>query len=320
MRLSQSLNTTNQAAHDQATPPSVSNILPAPPPPPLEASESLPPPPPPPPSTPAGGLHIPSSTSIPPNAPPANIISRAAVRYQLPSAPAELPSSEAELADALRHEAENAPAEGAEGEGSKADPSAPRSLRPGQQGFAARLMSKYGWTKGSGLGADGSGIVNPLRVQMEKRKKRGDAEGGGFVGPAGKGKIIGSRRNVGPAEEQQEGRFGPMSEVVVLRGMVDGMDVGAEMGEGGLMQEIGDECSEKVSLPICEQNSCGVLAWLTTLAWYLVWPRRACLHRPRRSGLGAGVCQVHKSAVCSEGKTAPFPYRRFSELTYCAIR
>ena len=38
-----------------------------------------------------------------------------------------------------------------------------------------------------------------------------------------------------------------MSEVVVLRGMLDGMDVDEEMGrgEGGLMQEIGEECGEK---------------------------------------------------------------------------
>lgn len=46
-----------------------------------------------------------------------------------------------------------------------------------------------------------------------------------------------------------------MSEVVVLKGMVDNMDLDAEMvgsdsngGDGGLMQEIGEECSEKVCL------------------------------------------------------------------------
>jgi len=39
-----------------------------------------------------------------------------------------------------------------------------------------------------------------------------------------------------------------MSEVVVLKGMVDGMDLDVEVegaGDGGLMQEIGDECAEK---------------------------------------------------------------------------
>jgi len=112
-------------------------------------------------------------------------------------------------------------------------------------------MSKYGWTKGSGLGASGSGIVNPLRVQVEKQKKKPDAEGGGFVGPGGRGKIIGGKKKKGAdgGEEGEGGKFGAMSEVVVLQGMVDGMDLDAELecaGDGGLMQEIGEECGEKV--------------------------------------------------------------------------
>lgn len=40
-----------------------------------------------------------------------------------------------------------------------------------------------------------------------------------------------------------------MSEVIILKGMLDGMDVDAELAGaegGGLMQEIGEECSEKV--------------------------------------------------------------------------
>lgn len=43
-----------------------------------------------------------------------------------------------------------------------------------------------------------------------------------------------------------------MSEVIALRGMVDGMDLDEEVdgaGDGGLMQEIGEECAEKVCLP-----------------------------------------------------------------------
>ena len=111
-------------------------------------------------------------------------------------------------------------------------------------------MSKYGWTKGSGLGASGSGIINPLRVQVEKQKKKPDSEGGGFVGPGGRGKIIGGKKKNGDVDAEG-GKFGTMSEVVVLRGMVDGMDLDAEMeaaGDGGIMQEIGEECGEKVSL------------------------------------------------------------------------
>lgn len=125
----------------------------------------------------------------------------------------------------------------------------PRSVRPGQKGFAERLMSKYGWTKGSGLGASGSGILNPLRVQVEKQKKKPDSEGGGVIGHGGKGKILGGSRKGGSNGMAETGKFGIMSEVVILLGMVDGMDLDLELegsGDGGLMQEIGDECGAKV--------------------------------------------------------------------------
>ncbi|KAJ4267776.1 hypothetical protein NW762_003891 [Fusarium torreyae] len=121
------------------------------------------------------------------------------------------------------------------------DESQLRSSRPGQSGFAHRLMSKYGWTKGSGLGADESGIVNPLRVQVEKRRKKADADGGGWAEPGGKGKIIGGKR-----KEEDTGKFGIMSDVIVLRNMLDNMDNLAEEVAGGLGQEIGEECGEKV--------------------------------------------------------------------------
>ena len=196
----------------------------------------------PPPSTP--GMPDPESPSpaLLHKAAPASSISRAPVRYNLPSAPPEIPASEAELENALLSEevAEEMPSE-----------AACRSLRPGQKGFAERLMSKYGWSKGSGLGVRGSGIVNPLRVHVEKQKKKPDSEGGGFVGPGGRGKIIGGKKKAVSAAESEEGKFGIMSEVIVLRGMVDGMDLDTEMersGNGGLMQEIGDECGDKVTI------------------------------------------------------------------------
>lgn len=119
-------------------------------------------------------------------------------------------------------------------------------------------MSKYGWTKGSGLGASGSGIVNPLRAQVVKQKKKPDAEGGGFVGPGGMGKIVGGTRKSEKSGEAEAGKFGAMSEVIVLRGMIDGMDLDAELeggGDGGLMQEIGEECAEKVWLLALQLNS-----------------------------------------------------------------
>lgn len=118
----------------------------------------------------------------------------------------------------------------------------PRSLRPGQAGFAKRLMAKYGWTRGTGLGADESGILDPLRVQVEKRRRKADADGGGWADPANKARIIGGSR-----KDDGASRFGPMSEVVVLRNMLEGMPDLRHEVEEGLGQEIGEECGEKVS-------------------------------------------------------------------------
>ncbi|KAJ5559943.1 hypothetical protein N7513_002342 [Penicillium frequentans] len=223
-------------------------------------AQSIPPPPPPPEETPAPPsdttgdeaykrrlqqTNQPPSGQIPP--PPSRLdafqpssatISRAPVRYTLPPPPADIPASEAELEEVFAKE-QPADAQG-EAEAETAE-DAPRSLRPGQKGFAERLLSKYGWTKGSGLGATGSGIAKPLQVKVEKRKKRPDAEGGGFVTPGGRGTIIGGKKKGG----EDTGKFGPMSEVIILRGMLDGMDLEAELQSGELMQEIGEECNEK---------------------------------------------------------------------------
>ncbi|KAI9167729.1 DNA-damage-repair/toleration protein DRT111, chloroplastic [Paramyrothecium foliicola] len=175
---------------------------------PMSPAAAFPPPPPPPPSDSA-------------------VISQAPVRYTQPPQP------------------ENAEDDGAYspppafGAGDDAEEDQTRSSRPGQAGFAQRLMSKYGWTKGTGLGADESGIVNPLRVQVEKRRRKADADGGGWAEPGGKGKIIGGKR------KEEEGRFGTMSDVIVLRNMLENMpDLQTEI-EQGLGQEIGEECGEK---------------------------------------------------------------------------
>ncbi|PGH16425.1 hypothetical protein AJ79_01756 [Helicocarpus griseus UAMH5409] len=206
------------------------------------ANISIPPPPPP------TSEHVPPP---PPNQPfTAATMSRAPVRYTLPPAPEEIPATEAELEATFANEEDK----------QETDGDAPRSLRPGQKGFAERLLSKYGWTKGSGLGASGEGIVKPLQVKIEKQKKKPDSEGGGFATPAGRAKIIGGNK-----KQSDEGKFGRMSEVIVLYGMVDGMDLDAELegGEGGgLMQEIGDECGEKygrVERVFIDRNSKGTI-------------------------------------------------------------
>ncbi|KAJ9630327.1 hypothetical protein H2204_008545 [Knufia peltigerae] len=168
--------------------------------------------------------------------PPPGQIARAPVRYNLPAAPEELPSTEAELEEKL---ADTNP-------GEDDGPDQPRSSRPGQAGFAERLMAKYGWSKGQGLGAQGTGIINPLYAKADKRKKKPDAEGGGYATPASTGKILGGNKSKA-ARAEEEGKFGPMSEVIRLEGMLNGLDLDEELtrGEGGILQEIGEECGEK---------------------------------------------------------------------------
>jgi splicing factor 45 len=162
---------------------------------------------------------------------------------------------------------------------------APRSNRPGQKGFAQRLMAKYGWTKGTGLGASASGITSALRVQVEKRRRRPDAEGGGFAERGGRGRIIAPKAGRPPSQSQsqsqsqsefagqqdQEGgggrggggrggggrgggrseegggddKFGKVSAVVVLHNMLENMPDLEAEVEAGLGQEIGEECGEQ---------------------------------------------------------------------------
>ena len=185
--------------------------------------------------------------SIPdPTPPPTGQISRAPVRYSLPLPPEDLPSTEAELTAKLESDAEPPTTQG----GTESPDAQPRSNRPGQAGFAERLLSKYGWTKGSGLGAQGTGIINPLYAKVDKRKKLSDAEGGGFATPASMGKIMGGNKSKQAKEMEGEGgKFGAMSEVIRLERMLIGIDIDHELsgGEdgGGIMQEIGEECSEK---------------------------------------------------------------------------
>lgn len=207
----------NAFAPPPPSPPSI-------PPPPADEAAVLPPPPPPPQEGP-----IPPP---PPPEPPSSSISAAPVRYAQPSTDHD-PEED-------RPPALGAPKASSQDEEPPSE-DLPRSSRPGQAGFAARLMSKYGWKAGTGLGAAESGIVNPLRVQVEKRRKKADADGGGWAEPGGKGKIVGGNAR-GKADT---GKFGTMSEVIVLRNMLENMpDLQSEIADG-LGQEIGEECGDK---------------------------------------------------------------------------
>lgn len=91
---------------------------------------------------------------------------------------------------------------------------------PGQKKFAERLMKKYGWEKGKGLGASNDGIVNPLMVKQSKDRK-------------GTGSIINKNR------PEKTGKFGKLSKVILLTNVSE-----LEMADDDLSQEIGDECNK----------------------------------------------------------------------------
>lgn len=228
---------TDMGSDEEDARPSMSNQF-APPP---SYAFAPPVPPPPPPTLPAEtadeayARRTALSGQAPPPPPPpahqdATTISRAPVRYS----PPPQPDRDTEMPDVDVDDLPPPP--------------------PSKSGFAARIMSKYGWTKGSGLGAEGDGITAALRVQVEKRRRRPDAEGGGFAEPGARGKIIAPKKkktkpgneNDEEEEEDTEGSpYGKTSQVVVLRGMLEGMpDLAAEV-EDGLGQEIGEECGDK---------------------------------------------------------------------------
>jgi len=194
--------------------------------------------------SPTSGIPVPPSVEPQATKPdPGSSISRAPVRYSFPTADPELPKNEAELEKAMAEDTSSAIGENASITQDQQQDDQPRSSRPGQKGFAARHLAKYGWEKGQGLGATGTGITTALQAQVEKRKKRSDAEGGGFATPAGVGKIVGGKKSAAALAEEN-GKFGAMSEVIVLVGMLDGRDVDAEIRDG-IMQDIGGECGEK---------------------------------------------------------------------------
>lgn len=112
------------------------------------------------------------------------------------------------------------------------EPDERSASRPGQAGFAARLMAKYGWKRGTGLGANNSGIINPLR---HKKTGRSGAGGPAF------GRIVGGDRAAGSQKVEDDTE--QVSHVIVLRNMVTGLpNLGDEVAEGQLVQDIGEEC------------------------------------------------------------------------------
>ncbi|KAK5171356.1 uncharacterized protein LTR77_004500 [Saxophila tyrrhenica] len=165
--------------------------------------------------------------------PPTSIISRAPVRYEVPPPPPDDPTGaeDVEMADATTNQP-LAPAENQQ-----------RKIIPGQKGFAERVMKKYGWEEGHGLGAQSDGIITALVAKKpDKRKKRSHGPDGKWSAPANMGKIVGGKkRKVETNTEEDDARFGKMSSVIKLSSMLDGLDVQHEIEENNIMQEIGDE-------------------------------------------------------------------------------
>ncbi|KAI9688481.1 MAG: hypothetical protein M1822_001430 [Bathelium mastoideum] len=154
-------------------------------------------------------------------------ISRAPVRYNLPNPPPRHASSP-----------ESSPPPPPPPPSSSPPPPLQPSAKPPSIG--ERYLAKYGWKPGQGLGANNEGIVDPLSVVIEKQpRSRGKAgkqdSRGGRPGNQLIGKIIGGKR----AKDDEPDEFGKLSEVVVFRGMVAGLDVEREMREGDLMMNLG---------------------------------------------------------------------------------
>lgn len=117
-----------------------------------------------------------------------------------------------------------------------------RTRAPGQKGFAQRILEKQGWQKGQGLGAKGQGITTAIVAQAQKRKKRPDAEGGGWAVPANMGRLVGGKKAKIDSAISDE----PLpSRVVKYSGLLDGLNATEEISENELYQRIGEDMNEK---------------------------------------------------------------------------
>jgi splicing factor 45 len=96
-------------------------------------------------------------------------------------------------------------------------------------------MAKWGHKEGQGLGANSSGIVEPLTVEKAAAQGKANAKssGKGPGGVTGRGKIINANEDEKTREDRL--RFGNPSKVVVLTNMVGSEDV----DDDELREEIG---------------------------------------------------------------------------------
>lgn len=174
----------------------------------------------------ASGPHLP---------PPAYsaTISAAPVRYSQPDGHQNAASPSNQISDPLGGvQVHASPIPDAPKDDPKNDP-------PSKKDFGKRMLEKHGWKQGEGLGASKNGIIDPLKHEPLKRKKRPNGEGGGWAGPSGMGRIVGGKKrrvepNADSATEQK------MSMVALFSNMLKGVNVQHEVANGTLMQDIGN--------------------------------------------------------------------------------
>lgn len=87
-------------------------------------------------------------------------------------------------------------------------------------------MEKQGWKAGQGLGRDGSGITKAIQMVSSGKK-----------GQPGRGKIVDKNRN--KQRRRDDAHAADRSEVVVMRGIVDGKR--RLFDHADLLQKVGDE-------------------------------------------------------------------------------
>ena len=178
--------------------------------------------PPPPPAQPYQSAPSPVTAQPAPPQPSATI-SREPVRYEAAAQTYDNPDRTHDSADMEQSQ--------------EPEPST-RTSAPGQKGFAQRYMEKMGWKKGEGLGKEATGITTILRHEATKRKRKADAEGGGWAQPAAMGRIVGGKKTKTDVPIDESKAF---SLVARFEGMLRDMDVDRAIEEDNLMQRIGEK-------------------------------------------------------------------------------
>lgn len=121
----------------------------------------------------------------------------------------------------------------------------PPPHRPGQADFARRLMDKYGWKEGQGLGASESGRTSILTVETNtpshpsKRKKgqqedenqQPQAKRGTMASGVGKGRGMVVDESRAEREKEEKEKYGEPTRVVMLSNMVGPNEVDDDLAD-----------------------------------------------------------------------------------------